>query len=124
MNIIISNQSSLPIYLQIKEQIKEQIMNGTLVETATLPSIRELARDIGVSVITTTKAYSELEKEGFIATRQGIGSIVLSRNNDMIREHYLKKIEEGFDLAITNANYANISNEELIAMLQLLLKEK
>lgn len=123
MNIVISNQSQLPIYLQIKEQIKEQIMDGTLVENTILPSIRELAKDIGVSVITTTKAYSELEKEGFISARQGIGSIVLSRNNTMIREQYLKKIEEGFQIAITNAQYAKIDEEELISMFQLLLKE-
>ena len=98
-------------------------MDGTLAENTTLPSIRELAKDTGVSVITTTKAYSELEREGFITTKQGIGSMVLSRNNNMIKEQYLKKIEAALNLAITNAQYANIDHEELVAMLQLLLKE-
>lgn len=68
MKIIISNQSELPIYAQIREQIKEQILNGQLEEGEVLPSIRSPAKDIGVSVITTTRAYNDLEQEGFIAT--------------------------------------------------------
>ena len=77
MKIIISNQSELPIYAQIREQIKEQILNGQLEEGEVLPSIRSLAKDIGVSVITTTRAYNDLEQEGFIATMQGKGSVVV-----------------------------------------------
>ena len=68
MKIIISNQSELPIYAQIREQLKEQILNGQIPEGETLPSIRQLAKEVGVSVITTTRAYSELEAEGFMAT--------------------------------------------------------
>ena len=86
MKIIISNQSELPIYAQIREQIKEQILNGQIKEGEILPSIRSLAKDVGVSVITTTRAYNDLKKEGFIATMQGKGSVVLSSNNKILKE--------------------------------------
>ena len=92
MKIIISNQSELPIYAQIKEQLKEQILNGQIPEGSTLPSIRQLAKEVGVSVITTTRAYSDLEEEGFIATMQGKGSVVLSKDNSMLQEQYLMRI--------------------------------
>ncbi len=77
MKIIISNQSELPIYAQIREQIKEQILNGQIKEGEILPSIRSLAKDVGVSVITTTRAYNDLEKEGFIANYAGKGQCCL-----------------------------------------------
>lgn len=120
MKIIISNHSELPIYAQIREQIKEQIMSGALSEGSTLPSIRQLAKELGISVITTTRAYNELESEGFIAAMQGRGSVVLSRNNNLIHEQYLKRIEEYLQAAIENANYAGLSQEELMQMLQTL----
>lgn len=123
MKIIISNRSELPIYAQIKEQLKEQIITGKLLEGTTLPSIRQLAKDLGISVITTTRAYNELEAEGFIASMQGKGSIVLSRDNNLIKEQYLKRIEEGLQIAIEHAKYAKISEEELIAMLKNLYLE-
>ena len=85
MKIIISNQSELPIYAQIREQLKEQMLNGRIPEGTTLPSIRQLAKETGVSVITTTRAYSELEAEGFIATMQGKGSVVLPTDNKLLR---------------------------------------
>ena len=91
MKIIISNQSELPIYAQIREQIKEQILNGQIKEGEILPSIRSLAKDVGVSVITTTRAYNDLEKEGFIATMQGKGSVVLSSNNKILKEQFIMK---------------------------------
>lgn len=124
MKVIVSNQSELPIYVQIKEQIKEQIMNGTIPEGETLPSIRQLAKNLGISVITTTRAYSELEQEGFIAARQGKGSVVLPRDNEMVREQYLKRIEQAFETAIENARYAQIQNEELVSILEALLHEE
>lgn len=120
MKIIISNHSELPIYAQIREQIKEQIMSGALSEGSTLPSIRQLAKELGISVITTTRAYNELESEGFITAMQGRGSVVLSRNNNLIHEQYLKRIEEYLQAAIENANYAGLSQEELMQMLQTL----
>ena len=124
MKVIVSHQSELPIYVQIKEQIKEQIMNGTIPEGETLPSIRQLAKNLGISVITTTRAYSELEQEGFIAARQGKGSVVLPRDNEMVREQYLKRIEEAFETAIENARYAQIQKEELVRILEALLHEE
>ncbi len=122
MRIIISNHSELPIYAQIREQIKEQILNGQIAENEVLPSIRQLAKEVGVSVITTTRAYSELEEEGFIATMRGKGSIVLSRENDFLREQYLKRIEDGLTTAIETAKAIRMPREELFAMFENLLE--
>ena len=122
MRIIISNQSELPIYAQIKEQLKEQILNGQIPEGSTLPSIRQLAKEVGVSVITTTRAYSDLEAEGFIATMQGKGSVVLSKDNSMVREQYLMRIEEGLSTAIETARVMGLPEEELTGIFQNLLR--
>lgn len=122
MKVVISNQSELPIYAQIREQIKEQILCGDITEGAVLPSIRQLARDLGVSVITTTRAYNELEKEGMIASVQGKGSIVLGGNSQRIQEQYLKKIEDSFQEAIDAASRIGLSEKELLIMLKNLLE--
>lgn len=122
MRIVISNQSELPIYAQIKEQIKEQILSGILPAETVLPSIRQLAKEIGVSVITTTRAYNDLEQEGFITSMQGKGSIVLSKNNKLMQEHILSRIEENFENAIELAKKGGISEEILKATLEELLK--
>ncbi len=122
MRIIISNRSELPIYAQIKEQLKEQILNGQIEEGAALPSIRQLAKEIGVSVITTTRAYSDLEAEGFIATMQGKGSVVLPKDNGVVREQYLMRIEEGLTTAIETARAIGISGEELTEIFGNLLR--
>ena len=121
MKIIISNQSELPIYAQIREQLKEQILNGQIAEGSTLPSIRQLAKEVGVSVITTTRAYSELEAEGFIATMQGKGSVVLPKDNNLLREQYLLRIEEGLSTAIETAKAMGMSMEELAEIFQNLM---
>ncbi len=123
MKIIISNQSELPIYAQIKEQLKEQILNGQIPEGSTLPSIRQLAKEVGVSVITTTRAYSDLEEEGFIATMQGKGSVVLSKDNSMLQEQYLMRIEEGLSTAIETARVMGLPKEELMQIFHNLLQE-
>ena len=123
MRIIISNQSELPIYAQIKEQLKEQILNGQIPEGTTLPSIRQLAKEVGVSVITTTRAYNDLEAEGFIATMQGKGSVVLSKDNSVVREQYLMRIEEGLTTAIETARMMGLPEEELTAIFHNLLRE-
>ena len=122
MRIIISNQSELPIYAQIKEQLKEQILNGQIPEGSTLPSIRQLAKEVGVSVITTTRAYSDLEAEGFIATMQGKGSVALSKDNSVVREQYLMRIEEGLTTAIETARVMGLSKGELTEIFQNLLR--
>ena len=96
MKIILSNQSEKPIYLQIKEQLEEQVLSGEILENTYLPSIRQMASELGVSVITTTRAYKELEADGFIATVPGKGCIVLAPNNNILREQYLRRMEDGF----------------------------
>lgn len=116
MKIMISNQSELPIYAQIKEQIKEQILSGQIPEGTLLPSIRKLAKELGCSVITTSRAYSDLEAEGFIASAQGRGSVVLSQDNSLLREQYLKRIEENLSSAIQTARLIHLSREELLSM--------
>lgn len=98
-------------------------MSGELSENEFLPSIRQLAKDLGISVITTTRAYSDLEAEGFITTMQGKGTLVLPKDNEMVKEQYLKRIEEAFSSAIENARLANISNEELVVILKNLMRE-
>ncbi|MEE1313442.1 MAG: GntR family transcriptional regulator [Lachnospiraceae bacterium] len=123
MKIMISNQSELPIYAQIREQIKEQILNGQIKEGTILPSIRKLAKEVGVSVITTTRAYNDLEKEGFIASMQGKGSIVLSKDNEIMKERYLMRIEEGVMTAIETAKYIGIKEEEFHDLIRSLWKE-
>ena len=122
MRILISNQSELPIYAQIREQLKEQILNGQIQEGQVLPSIRQLAKELGVSVITTTRAYSELESEGFIATMRGKGSIVLSRENDFLKEQYLKRIEDGLMTAIETARLIKMPESELLSVFKHLLE--
>ena len=117
MKILISNQSEIPIYAQIREQIKEQILNGQIPEGTVLPSIRKLAKEVGVSVITTTRAYNELEQEGFIASMQGRGSVVLSKENDFLKEQYYLRIEEGIQTAVETAKRIGMSKEELEGIL-------
>lgn len=123
LKIIVSNRSGVPIYEQIKSQIKEAIFSGELNEDDLLPSIRQLAKDLKISVITTTRAYSDLEEEGFIASVQGKGCYVLPRNKEMVRENALRKIELGITDAIAAAKAGGISREEVFEILNVLYKE-
>jgi GntR family transcriptional regulator len=120
MKIIVSNRSGIPIYEQIKEQIKASIFSGELQEDDLLPSIRQLARDLKISVITTTRAYSDLEQEGFIANVQGKGCFVLPRSTELARENAMHKIENGLYAAIAAAKADNITMDEIIDRLKLL----
>jgi len=120
MRIILSNRSGIPIYEQIKEQIKTAIFSGELQEDDLLPSIRQLARDLKISVITTTRAYSDLEQEGFIATVQGKGCFVLPRNTELARENAIHKMESGLSAAIDAAKAESMTKEEVIERLHLL----
>ena len=124
MRIIIQNTSKAPIYEQIEEQIKEAILCDELKEGDLLPSIRRLAKDLKISVITTTRAYAELEQEGFIAVQQGLGCFVLPKNSEIVREQLLSKIEDGFTAAINAARLAKLSREDLIKILDFILGEK
>lgn len=114
MKIILSNQSEFPIYRQIFDQIVEQIQSGEIPEGTILPSIRGLAKELGISVITTTRAYNELESEGYIVSRQGKGSIVLGRKNAVVMEQYQKRMEEALDVMVENARYLEMSDEEIV----------
>ena len=113
MTVIIKNSSGIPIYEQIREQIKEAILNDELNEDDLLPSIRALAADLKVSVITTTRAYAELEQEGYIVNVQGKGCFVAAKDSELIREQLLRRIEENFTQAIRAARIARLSTEEL-----------
>ncbi|GAA0682374.1 MULTISPECIES: GntR family transcriptional regulator [Clostridium] len=124
MRIIISNSSGMPIYEQIKEQIKEAILSGEVAEGDMLPSIRQLAKDLKISVITTTRAYNDLQQEGFVTNVQGKGCYVLPQNNDMIREQLLREIEESFINAFNKGRIAKISKSELTEMFSMMLEEE
>lgn len=124
MKIIISNQSEYPIYAQIREQLKEQILNGKITEGTVLPSIRQLAKELGISVITTTRAYRELEAEGYIASVQGKGSIVLKRDNQLLTEQIRRQIEEHLDAAITASRQIQMTDQELAETLKLLQESR
>ena len=123
MRIIITNTPGKPIYEQIKEQIKEAILNDELREGDMLPSIRQLARDLKISVITTTRAYTDLEEEGFMVNVQGKGCFVSPKNSELMREQLLLKVEEGFLIAANAGKTAKLSRENLIIILELLLEE-
>lgn len=124
MNIKIRNSSDDPIYLQIKNQIKNEILNASIREGELLPSIRLLAKDLRVSVITTKRAYDELEQEGFIHSVQGKGSFVAPQNRELLREQYLKKVETNLTEALDAARTGGISLQEIKEMLDLLYSEK
>ncbi len=123
MRIILRNTDKAPIYEQIKEQIKEAILSDDLKEGDSLPSIRQLAKDLKISVITTTRAYTDLEQEGFIAIQQGRGCFVLPKNSEIVREQLLRKIEDNFTAAVNIGKIAKLSRKELIAMLEFILEE-
>ena len=123
MYILIDNHSGTPIYDQITEQIRAQIINGTLQENKALPSIRGLAKDLHISFITTKRAYEELEKEGFIYTVPAKGCYVSAKNTELIREANLRKIEDHMDEITKLAVSCNLSRNELIEMLDFSLEE-
>ncbi|MFY9176181.1 MAG: GntR family transcriptional regulator [Caldicoprobacterales bacterium] len=124
MRIIISNSSNEPIYMQIVNQLKELILKDELKAGYALPSIRNLARELQVSVITTKRAYEELEREGFIETVQGKGSFVAAHNKEMLREKKLSIAEEKLGEAVLFAKSLGLSLDELIELLQLLYEEE
>ena len=118
MNIQINNSSDDPIYLQIKNQIKAQIISGDLKVGEQLPSIRFLAKEIRVSMLTAKRAFDELELDGFINSVQGKGNFVAAQNKELIREEYLKKIESKLQEVVELSEIADVSSGELIEMLK------
>lgn len=123
MDIIISNSSQKPIYEQITAQIKSMILSGTLKEGDALPSMRLLARELRISVITTKRAYEDLERDGFIETITGKGSFVAGRNVELIREEQLRRAEEFLQSAVNVARSSGIALDELIEILKLIYTE-
>jgi transcriptional regulator, gntR family len=123
MNIFIDNKSGTPIYDQIYSQIKDQIINGTLKEDEALPSIRNLAKDLRISVITTKRAYDELEREGFIYTIAAKGCFVAPKNLELIREQNLKKIEEYMRQIIKISASLKLNKQDIIQILDILFEE-
>ncbi|MDO4443173.1 MAG: GntR family transcriptional regulator [Slackia sp.] len=120
MDIVISNADNKPIYEQIVAQMKDAILAGDLEEGSLLPSIRALAADLRISVITTKRAYAELEAQGFVETVQGKGSFVAGGNKEMLREERLRRMEELLDRAVREARFAGIAKSELHDMLDML----
>ncbi len=123
MEIIIRNTGDIPIYEQITRQVKSLILRGELKEGEALPSMRLLARDLRISVITTKRAYEELEREGFITTVPGKGCFVAPRNLELVREDALRRVEEHLSAAVEVARTAAISLEELEETLTILYGE-
>ncbi|WP_026396201.1 GntR family transcriptional regulator [Acetobacterium malicum] len=122
MNIVISNSSDKPIYEQIAQQIKKMIISGELSPGDALPSMRFLAKELRISVITTKRAYSDLERDGFIETVTGKGSFVANQNLSFIREEQLRLAEEFLQKAVDVARSSDISWAELSELLELLYK--
>ncbi|ABK60921.1 MULTISPECIES: GntR family transcriptional regulator [Clostridium] len=120
MKILISNSSGEPIYEQIASQIKSLILKNELKEGEILPSIRNLAKELGISVITTKRAYEELEKEGFTETVRGKGTFVAAQNKELMKENKLKIIEEKLLDAVSESKMLGLELDDLIKMLKIL----
>ena len=123
MRILIDNKSGVPIYEQIYNQIKAQIISGDILEDEMLPSIRSLAKDLRISVITTKRAYDELEKDGFVYTVAGKGCFVAPKNVELLRENNLKLIEEHLQSALQLATSCKLSLTDLVDMLNVLSED-
>lgn len=124
MKIILSNSSGVPIYQQIYEQVKNAIMQGELKEGESLPSIRSLAKELQISVITTKRTYEELERDGFIQTVPGKGSHVSTNNKELLREIRLRELEEKLNDVISESKLLGLEFEELQEMLKMLFYEE
>ena len=123
MNIVISNKDDRPIYEQITSQMKNMILSGKLEEGSQLPSIRALAKDLRISVITTKRAYEELERDGFIITVAGKGSYVAENNSAVLKEEKMKQLEENVRRLIEEAYNSGISKEEVKEIFDIWLEE-
>lgn len=123
MTIVLKNKSDIPIYEQIKEQIKNAVLEGELLDNEQLPSIRQLARDLKISVITTTRAYNDLCDEGFIISVVGKGYFVAPKNNELLRERMLCSMEEALEKGAEYGRNAGLSDNEIIETLKSILKE-
>lgn len=123
MNIIISNSDKTPIYEQITRQIKDMIMSGSLQEGDALPSMRYLAKELRISMITTKRAYEELERDGFIASYVGKGSFVKAKNQEFIKEQNRLQMEQALTVAVDKAKRSDVSLAELTELITLMFDE-
>jgi len=124
LRIIISNASDKPIYEQIADQIKTHIINGELMEGEMLPSIRNLAKELQISVITTKRAYEELEREGYIVSVPGKGSFVSAQTKELLKEARVRIVEDKLEEAVAAAKTIDLPLDELINMLRILYEEE
>ena len=124
MNILINNSSGQPLYEQIEEQIKSQILSGELSEGDALPSMRVLAKELKISIITTKRAYEDLERDGFIVSVTGKGSFVKGLNSEFVRESMLFEIEEMLEKVAEKAAVGGITLEELTERLRIITEEQ
>ena len=122
MNIILSNNSNVPIYEQIENAIKEAIFSNELKEEEMLPSVRNLANDLKISFLTVKRAYDELEKAGFIKTVQGKGSYVAPKNIGLIKEEKLKEIQDYIEKIYSISKMANIPEEEVKELFRIIFE--
>jgi len=123
LKVIISNSSDVPLYQQIKEQIKDAVFMGELSEGDPLPSIRSFANDLKVSILTIRRVYEEMEAEGFIVSRAGLGTFVSVKNIELLRDSKRRLVEEKMQEMIQSAKTLDISKEELITMMDILYEE-
>ena len=124
MHIVIRNSGDTPIYEQIVSQIKSAIISGELQEGEALPSMRLLAKEMRISLITTKRAYEELDREGFITTMTGRGSFVASKNLELVKEEQRRRVEHSLSEAVENARAAGLSADELCELLRILYDEQ
>ncbi len=124
MNILISNSSDKPIYEQITSQMKQMIISGELEAGSLLPSMRTLAKELRISVITTKRAYEDLERDGFIYTVIGKGSFVAEKNMEFVREEQLRIVEEHLGKAVAGAKAGGIGIDEIIDIIRLIYEEE
>ena len=124
MKIIITNTSDIPLYQQIKDQLKDAVFRGELNDGDALPSIRSFANDLKVSVLTIRRVYDELEQEGFITSQVGVGTFVASGNMELLRESKRRLVEQKMQELLREAQALQITKDELTAMMDILYEEK
>ena len=124
MRVLLSNASPDPIYTQISKQIRAQVLSGDLSPGDPLPSIRKLAADLQISVITTKRAYEELERDGFIDTLVGKGSFVAEQNPDLLRERHVRVVEQHLAQALEEARLAGLNLEQVLELLHLMSEQE
>lgn len=123
MHIILNNTSMVPIYEQLVNQVKKEIINGELAENEALPSVRALSGELRISALTVKKAYDKLEEEGFVITVHGKGSFVAATDKSLVMEARRKSVEDDFAAAIQKASAVGFTKEDILEIVQIILEE-